>query len=223
MESNRNNSNNNKRDGDKKRPKGSVLLVLLVAVALVFGASYIFKAIRDSQYQETTYSHFLQQIREDNLEEVELRADRIIYMTREEVKKPEAQQRACYTGLPSGGDTMELAEELEAMGVKVNKEIVEDNSLITTILMYALMIGSVFLIMNMLTRKLGGGDGMMGGFGHSKAKMYMEKETGITFKDVAGQDEAKESLQEIIDFLHNPGKYAEIGAKLPKGDRKSVV
>ena len=217
MESNRNNSNNNKRDGDKKRPKGSVLLVLLVAVALVFGASYIFKAIRDSQYQETTYSHFLQQIREDNLEEVELRADRIIYMTREEVKKPEAQQRACYTGLPSGGDTMELAEELEAMGVKVNKEIVEDNSLVTTILMYALMIGSVFLIMNMLTRKLGGGDGMMGGFGKNNAKVYMEKQTGVTFKDVAGQDEAKESLQEIIDFLHQPQKYADIGAKLPKG------
>ena len=217
MESNRNNSNNNKRDGDKKRPKGSVLMVLLVAVALVFGASYIFKAIRDSQYQETTYSHFLQQIREDNLEEVELRADRIIYMTREEVKKPEAQQRACYTGLPSGGDTMELAEELEAMGVKVNKEIVEDNSLVTTILMYALMIGSVFLIMNMLTRKLGGGDGMMGGFGKNNAKVYMEKQTGVTFKDVAGQDEAKESLQEIIDFLHQPQKYADIGAKLPKG------
>ena len=217
MESNRNNSNNNKRDGDKKRPKGSVLLVLLVAVALVFGASYIFKAIRDGQYQETTYSHFLQQIREDNLEEVELRADRIIYMTREEVKKPEAQQRACYTGLPSGGDTMELAEELEAMGVKVNKEIVEDNSLVTTILMYALMIGSVFLIMNILTRRLGGGEGMMGGFGKNNAKVYMEKQTGVTFKDVAGQDEAKESLQEIIDFLHQPQKYADIGAKLPKG------
>ena len=217
MESNRNNSNNNKRDGDKKRPKGSILLVLLVAVALVFGASYIFKAIRDGQYQETTYSHFLQQIREDNLEEVELRADRIIYMTREEAKKPEAQQRACYTGLPSGGDTMELAEELEAMGVKVNKEIVEDNSLVTTILMYALMIGSVFLIMNILTRRLGGGEGMMGGFGKNNAKVYMEKQTGVTFKDVAGQDEAKESLQEIIDFLHQPQKYADIGAKLPKG------
>ena len=71
-------------------------------------------------------------------------------------------------------------------------------------------------MMNMLTKRMGG-DGMMGGFGKSKAKVYMEKQTGVTFKDVAGQDEAKESLQEIIDFLHNPGKYTAIGAKLPKG------
>ena len=78
------------------------------------------------------------------------------------------------------------------------------------------MIGGMFLIMNMLTRRMGG-DGMMGGFGKSKAKVYMEKQTGVTFKDVAGQDEAKESLQEIIDFLHNPQKYTAIGAKLPKG------
>ena len=79
------------------------------------------------------------------------------------------------------------------------------------------MFGAVFLMMNMLTKRLGGGEGMMGGFGKNNAKVYMEKQTGVTFKDVAGQDEAKESLQEIIDFLHNPQKYADIGAKLPKG------
>ncbi len=92
----------------------------------------------------------------------------------------------------------------------------EDNSLIMMILSYALMIGGLLLVMNLLTRKMGSGDGL-GGMGGNKAKVYMEKQTGVTFNDVAGQDEAKESLQEIIDFLHNPQKYAEIGAKLPKG------
>ena len=78
------------------------------------------------------------------------------------------------------------------------------------------MFGLIFLFMRMITKRMSG-DGMMGGFGKSTAKVYMEKQTGVTFKDVAGQDEAKESLQEIIDFLHNPQKYADIGAKLPKG------
>ena len=137
-------------------------------------------------------------------------------MTKEEAGKPAAMQKACYTGLPGGGDLIALSEELDAMGVKVDKKIVEDNSLIMMILSYALMIGGLFLVMNLLTKRMGG-DGMMGGFGKSKARVYMEKQTGVTFKDVAGQDEAKESLQEIIDFLHNPQKYTAIGAKLPKG------
>jgi len=111
---------------------------------------------------------------------------------------------------------MELAEELQASGVKVNQIIVEDNSTIVMILSYVIMFAVLFLLMRSLTKRLGG-DGMMGGMGTSKAKVYMEKQTGVTFQDVAGQDEAKESLQEIIDFLHNPKKYTEIGAKLPKG------
>ena len=147
---------------------------------------------------------------------MEIQSDRIIYMTKEEAGKPAAMQKACYTGLPGGGDLIALSEELDAMGVKVDKKIVEDNSLIMMILSYALMIGGLFLVMNLLTKRMGG-DGMMGGIGKSKAKVYMEKQTGVTFKDVAGQDEAKESLQEIIDFLHNPQKYTAIGAKLPKG------
>ena len=219
MESNSNNSNSNNRDrnGGKKRPKGSILLALIIAAVVVITISSVFTMISNSRYTETTYTDFLNEIEKDNLEEVELQADRIIYMTREEFAKPAAQQKACYTGLPTGGDTMELAEKLSAKNVKVTKEIVEDNSGIMMILSYVLMFGGVFLLMNMLTKKLGGGDGMLGGMGKNKAKVYMEKQTGVTFKDVAGQDEAKESLQEIIDFLHQPQKYADIGAKLPKG------
>ena len=135
-------------------------------------------------------------------------------MTRQEAEKPASQRKACFTGLPQGGDMMALADKLTAQGVIVNQVIVEDNSTIIMILFYAGMFLVTFLLMRSMTKRLSGG---MGNFGNSKAKMYMEKKTGVTFADVAGQDEAKESLQEIIDFLENPQKYTEIGAKLPKG------
>ena len=210
---NRNNSNNN----DKKRPKSNIVLALVVTAVVVLLGSVVYNMISNSRYTKTKYSDFLTAIEEGTLAEVEFQVDRIIYMTKEEAEKPAAQQKACFTGLPSGGNTMELAEKLDGMGITVNRKIVEDNSGIMMFLSYALMIGAVFLLMNMLTKKLGSGEGMMGGFGKNTAKVYMEKQTGVTFKDVAGQDEAKESLQEIIDFLHNPQKYADIGAKLPKG------
>ena len=222
MDLNRNdspNNNNNNNDGRKpggNRPKGSIGTALLITLAIVLLVNWIYGSISKSQYTQTSFSDFLAAKDAGQLSEVEIQSDRIIYMTKEEAGKPAAMQKACYTGLPGGGDLIALSEELDAMGVKVDKKIVEDNSLIMMILSCALMIGGLFLVMNLLTKRMGG-DGMMGGFGKSKAKVYMEKQTGVTFKDVAGQDEAKESLQEIIDFLHNPQKYTAIGAKLPKG------
>ena len=222
MDLNRNdspNNNNNNNDGRKpggNRPKGSIGTALLITLAIVLLVNWIYGSISKSQYTQTSFSDFLAAKDAGQLSEVEIQSDRIIYMTKEEAGKPAAMQKACYTGLPGGGDLIALSEELDAMGVKVDKKIVEDNSLIMMILSYALMIGGLFLVMNLLTKRMGG-DGMMGGFGKSKAKVYMEKQTGVTFKDVAGQDEAKESLQEVIDFLHNPQKYTAIGAKLPKG------
>ena len=222
MDLNRNdspNNNNNNNDGRKpggNRPKGSIGTALLITLAIVLLVNWIYGSISKSQYTQTSFSDFLAAKDAGQLSEVEIQSDRIIYMTKEEAGKPAAMQKACYTGLPGGGDLIALSEDLDAMGVKVDKKIVEDNSLIMMILSYALMIGGLFLVMNLLTKRMGG-DGMMGGFGKSKAKVYMEKQTGVTFKDVAGQDEAKESLQEIIDFLHNPQKYTAIGAKLPKG------
>ena len=222
MDLNRNdspNNNNNNNDGRKpggNRPKGSIGTALLITLAIVLLVNWIYGSISKSQYTQTSFSDFLAAKDAGQLSEVEIQSDRIIYMTKEEAGKPAAMQKACYTGLPGGGDLIALSEELDAMGVKVDKKIVEDNSLIMMILSYALMIGGLFLVMNLLTKRMGG-DGMMGGFGKSKARVYMEKQTGVTFKDVAGQDEAKESLQEIIDFLHNPQKYTAIGAKLSKG------
>ena len=215
MEPNRNNDQNNpkKPGGDKPR---SFFTPLMIALVLVLVFSWVMNAVEKSQYNEMTIGDFFEARENGQLAEVEIRYDRILYMTKEEAAKEPSAQKACFTGLPSGGDLLALAEELKAEGVDVDYPLVEDNSMIMMILSYAVMIGAMFLLMNMLTKRMGG-DGMMGGFGKSKAKVYKEKQTGVTFKDVAGQDEAKESLQEIIDFLHNPQKYTAIGAKLPKG------
>ena len=204
-----------KPDGDDKKPK-NLWTTIFISIAILVAVISIFNLVNGSQYTLTTYSEFAQLMDAGQLEEVEIKHDRIIYMTKEEAAKPAGSQKACYTGLPSGSDTLALGRALDAMGVTVNWPITEDNTWIITIGYYVLMFGGIFLFTRMLSKRMSG-EGMMGGFGKSKAKVYMEKQTGVTFKDVAGQDEAKESLQEIIDFLHNPQKYTEIGAKLPKG------
>ena len=209
------NNNKNPQKPENKRPKGSIWLAIMVSVALILIISSVWNAVRKSQFTQTTFSEFMADAKNDRLSEIEIRFDRVIYLTKEEAAKPARQQKACYTGLPDG-DILGLAKEINALGTKVDVQIVEDNSMIMMILSYVIMFGAFFGIMTLITKKMGSG-GMMGGMGASKAKVYMEKQTGVTFKDVAGQDEAKESLQEIIDFLHNPGKYTEIGAKLPKG------
>ena len=200
--------------GDDKQPKPNVWVAITITILIVLAFSMVFNSVSASQYTQTTFSDFLRDMETGNLDEVQFQSDRIIYMTKLEARKDPDEQKACYTGLPSGGDTLVLARELEAMGVTVDKQIVEDNSTMIMILYYASMLLLTFFMIRMLMRRVGSPDG---GFGKSKAKVYMEKKTGVTFADVAGQDEAKESLQEIIDFLHNPGKYTEIGAKLPKG------
>ena len=209
-------SNNNQppKKPDGKQPKGNIWMLLLVTVAIVLVISSVYNAVKNGQYTQTTFSEFMEDAKNDNLAEVELRYDRVLYMTKEEAAKPAREQKACFTGLPSG-DILALAKELNELGTSVDVKIVEDTSFITTLLLYVIMFGSVFGLMMLLSKKMGGG--AMGSMGASRAKVYMEKQTGVTFKDVAGQDEAKESLQEIIDFLHTPQKYTEIGAKLPKG------
>ena len=215
MDPNRTNPNNNGSSDQPQKPKGNLWVSLLVTAAVVLLFSFVFNAVKQSQYTETTFSDFMTAYESGQLHEVEFQADRVIYMTKEEAAKDAKLQKACYTGMPYG-DVLALAREIEATGVTVKREIVEDNSGIMVILSYVLMFGTMFFLMNSISKRMSG-DGALGGMGKSKAKVYMEKQTGVTFRDVAGQDEAKESLQEIIDFLNNPGKYTEIGAKLPKG------
>ena len=212
------NSHNNpdkspKEDG--KKPK-SLITSLIITAVIILVFTVVYNMIVSSRYTETDYTQFSQEMEKGNLAEAEIRNDRIIYLTKDQAALPAGQQKAYYTGLPLGADTLELGDQLLDMGVKVKFPIQEDNSTLLMILYYVVMFGGVFLLMRMITKRMSG-DGLMGGIGASKAKVYMEKQTGVTFKDVAGQDEAKESLQEIIDFLHNPQKYADIGAKLPKG------
>ena len=216
MESNRKDPNHNKPGSEKEQPKGNKWLALVVAITVVLVISVLYNYISNSQYKQTTWTDFWDAMEAGELSEVLVKYDRILYLTKEEAAKPANEQRACYTGLPSG-DRMQLLDELRAMNVTSDVEIVEDNSGIMMVLYYGVMIALLFGFMNMLTKRMGAGDGPLGGFGKSKAKVYMEKQTGVTFRDVAGQDEAKESLQEIIDFLHNPQKYTDSGAKLPKG------
>ena len=201
MEPKRDKNHNSPKKPEGDRPKGGYLTPLMIALVLVLVFSWVSNAVEKSQYNETRWDEFVEAKVNGQIAEAEIRSDRILYMTKEEAAKDPSRQKACYTGLPVG-DHMGLADELAAMGVDVKEIIVEDNSMIMMILSYAVMIGGMYLLMTMVTRRMGG-DGMMGGFGKSKAKVYMEKQTGVTFKDVAGQDEAKESLQEIIDFLHN--------------------
>ena len=200
---------------EDKKPKG-IWLALLITIAIVLLISVIYNAISSSQYKEVSYTEFRNTLEAGQLAEVKLQYDRVIYLTKAEAAKPASERKACFTGLRNG-DLLALADELHQKGVeKVTMPPVEDNSTIIMILYYAGMFLLIFFVMRSLTKRMSG-DGMMGGIGGNKAKVYMEKQTGVTFQDVAGQDEAKESLQEIIDFLHNPNKYAEIGAKLPKG------
>ena len=217
MDSERNKPNRNPKEpgSDGNKPKTNGWVALTVAILIVLGISIIFNAVSKGQYTDTTWSDFRREMAEGNLSEVDLYYDRVIYLTKAEAEKSPREQKACVTGLPSTTTLMELANELDDMGVTVERKIVEDNSTIIMILYYAGMLLLTFFMIKMLMKRVG--DGGMGSFGKSKAKVYMEKETGVTFRDVAGQDEAKESLAEIIDFLHAPEKYTEIGAKLPKG------
>ena len=220
MEKNHNDSSKNNKNPNSNQPedkkKGNLLVIFLLSVALVLAITMIYDAIADSKYTKKDYDEFLSMWEAGELAEVEFQPDRILFLTKEEAAKDPSEQKACVTGLPYGGDTMEMSAKLKADGIKVNTLIQDDNSYIWMILYYALMIGLMFMFMRFVMKRMSG-EGALGGMGGNKAKVYMEKQTGVTFKDVAGQDEAKESLQEIIDFLNNPGKYTEIGAKLPKG------
>ena len=187
MDPNRNDSPNNPRKpGDGQKPRSNIWLALIIAVIALLAISGIYNAVSASQYTQTTWSDFREAYESGNISEAEIQSDRIIYLTKDEAAKPAAQQKACFTGLPSGADTMAMANEMVDRGIKVDRLIVEDNSTLMMILYYLFMGLLIFGLMSMVTRRMSG-DSMMGGFGKSKAKVYMEKSTGVTFKDVAGQ------------------------------------
>ena len=210
---------NKPQNGDDGRQGRRIVFLMVAALIATLLINSVYTSIANAYLSEIPYNEFQEYLDKDEIAELEFQSDRIVILTREEAKKPAAQQRMYYTGIIPNYDNSELKVQLDKQGVIYNTEIVEQASPIVTfvvtwllpvIIMYALF----SLLMRSMSKRMGGG---IGGIGESKAKVYMEKSTGVTFADVAGQDEAKESLVEIIDFLHNPQKYAAIGAKLPKG------
>ena len=207
---------NKPQNGDDGRQGRRIIFLMVAALIATLLINSLYTTIANAYLSEITYNEFQTYLDKDEIAELEFQSDRMVILTRDEAKKPSAQQRLYYTGYIPNVSNDDLKARLDAQGVEYNTEIVEQASPIVTfvvtwllpvIIMYALF----SLLMRGMTKRMGGG------IGESKAKVYMEKSTGITFADVAGQDEAKESLVEIIDFLHNPQKYAAIGAKLPKG------
>lgn len=204
------NQNGNK-DNNKNNKQGFsfVILITMLTALLVF-AMYQFQGVESDQ--EITYNKFLKMIDEKKVEKVEIKSDRILITAKKE--SGDKVNREYYTGRMNDD---QLVEKLEKAKIDFNQEVPDTTSAI--VVQYAMNIIPLVIFIALIvwtTRKMSKGGGMMG-IGKSNAKMYVEKQTGVTFKDVAGQDEAKDSLQEVVDFLHNPGKYTSVGAKLPKG------
>lgn len=205
-----NQNNKNKNNKNNKQGLSFIILVTLITTILVL-ALYQFQGMTGDK--EVSYDEFLKMVEKGKVEKVVIQNDKIV-ITQKKAKGDNRPAKQYYTGVVKD-DT--LSDKLYEAGVKYEQEIPDTTSavvaqIIFTFLPIALLVGMIVW----MTRRMSKGGGMMG-VGKSNAKMYVEKQTGVTFKDVAGQDEAKESLQEVVDFLHNPGKYTAIGAKLPKG------
>lgn len=206
-----NQKKNNQNPNNKNNKQGFsfIILVTLITSILVM-ALYQFQG--EGAESEITYDKFLEYVDKGQVARVEIQNDQLVITMKKE--KGERTAKEYYTGVVKN-DT--LSERLYKHHVVYSQEIPDTTSaviwqLIGTFLPIALLVGMIVW----MTRKMAKGGGMMG-VGKSNAKMYVEKQTGVTFRDVAGQEEAKESLQEVVDFLHNPGKYTSVGAKLPKG------
>lgn len=200
---------NNKNNKNNKQGISFILLVTVITSILVV-ALFQFQGMTSAK--EITYNKFLKMVDDGKVKKVEIQSDKIMIVTKK--NKDSGISQEYYTGVVNDD---ELTNRLEKAGVEFNQEIPDTTSavamnVILTFLPIAFFVGMIVW----MTKRMSKGGGMMG-IGKSNAKMYVEKQTGVTFKDVAGQDEAKESLQEVVDFLHNPGKYTSVGAKLPKG------
>ncbi len=212
---NRGNKNGGRKDNQNQPKFNSILPIAVLAILMVLFFNYLVTSYQKAKTKEINYNEFKQMLEEDEIAETEIQSDRILITTKEEQALPEEQRTYYYTGLLNDDELLPL---LDAHGVEYNRQVVDEVSPIIQILLsYVLPFVIIYFLFTFLMRNLGSKMGGGMNIGQSKAKVYMEKETGVTFADVAGQDEAKESLQEIIDFLHQPQKYAAIGAKIPKG------
>ncbi len=206
--------NKNNQDNNGKMPKnGQTILILVIAAIITFSSITWMKSLMTkSSTEELPYSTFIEMLNDGKVESVKVGSSEVQVFPKEELKEY-SKYIKYYTVRMESGD--QLTERLEKAGVTSSMEKQDSSMMMETILSFLIPFIFIVILMNFMMKRMGGG-GLMG-VGKSNAKMYMQKETGVTFTDVAGQDEAKESLVEIVDFLHNPGKYTHIGAKLPKG------
>ncbi|HBM76137.1 MAG TPA: cell division protein FtsH [Clostridiaceae bacterium] len=196
--------------------KKNLFYYLGIALSLTIIINMFLTQVSKSTMEEIDYSRFLNMLDNNQIESVEIESDKISIVPKANKNDPAENKKIYYTGYLYDS---QLISKMHSLGIKISIPIKDKQSpIISFLISWILPIGIIYLLsprlMGSINKKMGGG---VMSFGKNTAKVYMEKETGVTFNDVAGEDEAKESLNELVDFLHNPSKYTEIGAKLPKG------
>ncbi len=211
-------NNNGKKGNSPQNNRSGMLFCLIIALVFVMFFFYMMNQFEERTNKKITYNEFITMLEGGNVSEVQVDYDsgRLLVLPKKESQALPTFTLTYYTGILEDGN--KIQERCAAAGVTYSRVTVDKaNSVVSSILSYVLMFGLIYGVMFFVFRMLSKSSGGMMGVGKSNAKVYVEKETGVTFKDVAGQEEAKESLTEMVDFLHNPGKYTRIGAKLPKG------
>ena len=221
---NNNKGNGNNQNQNQKKPSPMMILLTVLITILMISACWSMFMGGTGMEEEVTYSQFISELEAGKIEAIEISSGTVKYKLKEtEIKKPTnpfvsyggKATKIYHTLLIEDHTTVTqraIEKGVDINGVSTSTADMIMNVLLTVVLPLILM----WILLGFLFRKMGGGGGPMG-VGKSNAKVYVQKETGVTFKDVAGEDEAMESLKEVVDFLHNPGKYTKIGAKLPKG------
>lgn len=204
-----NNSNNN--NNNKKKPSATILILILsIGLTLIFWQSYT--RFKEAGQEKVSYDEFLTMLDEDKVQNVKIYNDKITFEPAEQ-SEGNVNEQSYYV---IRTDDYQIVDRLSEAGVTFEEIDEGSNAIVTTILYYVVMIFAFYLLMMLIMRGASKNGGIMG-VGKSNAKMYVQKDTGVTFADVAGQEEAKESLSEMVDFLAKPERYLQIGAKLPRG------
>ncbi len=219
---NNNNRDNRNGNNNNKKPKNVNLIVFVIIAAVItfIGITMLNSMLRNATYKEISYNQFIEMVNNDQVKKVALEQDRILITPTDDAQENNGVNKLGYTYYTGYVNDDSLVSLLKRKGIEFTGYIPDSSSSIVEFLVaYVLPFLFIYVIFAFVYRRISKGGGMMGGMGVGKntAKVYVQKKTGVTFKDVAGQDEAKESLTEIVDFLHNPDKYSKIGAKLPKG------
>lgn len=223
---NQNNQNNKNNKDPKKQGLSVIIITTLITALLVLG---LYQFMQDSTSKEISYSEFLKMVDDGQLKKVTIDTDKLIITPKEAKESGKKDSKLPFTNYSKSTGVKvtyytgivkdeTLSERLYKAGVEYGQKIPDSTSAVLLNVLFSIVLPFIIIFfgLSFVMKKMTKGGGMMG-VGKSNAKIYVEKKTGITFRDVAGQDEAKESLQEVVDFLHNPGKYTSIGAKLPKG------